>query len=123
VAEDMLRRADLRPGRVDRRAAPNSAPDTVIAQSVRPGTRLLAGTTVDLSIAASDAVRVPNFSGQSVTSARQLARRYGLNIRVAGSRIAGGRIAPGNVIDQKPRAGVQVHRGTTVDLWTQGTLQ
>jgi len=79
---------------------------------------LVAGLVVVLALAnRSGEVTVPNVLGLTVADARSALEREGLDARVVERPGPG---APGQVIEQDPRAGAEVDRGTAVSLFVAG---
>lgn len=109
-AEQLLTAEDLVVGKVNERDS-TEKPGTVISTNPEAGSRVEAGSAVDLVIAG-NFVEVPPVIGQQVSEAMKLLESKGLrgNIKRQGAGDAG------IVRDQNPRAGVQVARNDVVDL-------
>ncbi|MEP6912548.1 MAG: PASTA domain-containing protein, partial [bacterium] len=117
-AEDRLRGVGLRVKIRGTRETDERERDTVLDQSPAQGRPLMRGCEVGLTLAVPvPKVQVPNFVGLSRDQAlRGLPRFFGELSR--GSVIAvDSRRPPGTVVDQDPKAGTWVRRGTPVDLY------
>lgn len=118
-ARAALKKAGLVAGGISRVESREIKPGTVIEQAPPAGRRLAKGENVTFVVAVGppDAalVTVPKLGGLTVAMARESLAREGLE---AGDvqRKASDRSRPGTVIDQKPRPGQQVQRGTAVDI-------
>jgi beta-lactam-binding protein with PASTA domain/tRNA A-37 threonylcarbamoyl transferase component Bud32 len=115
-AETTLRAAELRPGRITEQESDTAEPGTVIAQSPAPGTEVRVGETVDLVLAArAPTTPVPNVAGLAEAEALARLRDAGL---VPGTRTRepSDSLPAGTVIATDPRAGVEVRRGSLIDV-------
>src|SRR6266850_1073327 len=123
-AEDRLRGAGLRAKIRGTRETDERERDTVLEQTPAQGRPLMRGCEVGLTLAVPvPKVQVPNFVGLSRDQAlRGLPRFFGELSR--GSVIAvESRRPPGTVVDQDPKAGTWVRRGTPVNLYIAQYLQ
>jgi beta-lactam-binding protein with PASTA domain len=123
-AEDRLRGVGLRVKIRGTRETDERERDTVLDQTPAQGRPLMRGCEVGLTLAVPvPKVQVPNFVGLSRDQAlRGLPRFFGELSR--GSVIAvESRRPPGTVVDQDPKAGTWVRRGTPVNLYIAQYLQ
>lgn len=123
-AEDRLRGVGLRAKIRGTRETDERERDTVLDQTPAQGRPLMRGCEVGLTLAVPvPKVQVPNFVGLSRDQAlRGLPRFFGELSR--GSVIAvESRRPPGTVVDQDPKAGTWVRRGTPVNLYIAQYLQ
>ena len=97
-----------------RRQESDAAAGTVIAQSPVAGTRVKPGTSVDVTIAASALVAVPDLTGETPRDAARLLRRAQLGLGQERQRESEAR--PGTVIRQSPAPGTRVPRETLVNI-------
>ena len=88
-----------------RRQESDAAAGTVIAQSPVAGTRVKRGTNVDVTIATSALVAVPDLTGETPRDAARLLRRAQLGLGQEGQRESEAR--PGTVIRQSPAPGTR----------------
>lgn len=95
----------------------SSQPDTILRQNPVAGTRMLAGCSVELVTAVPpQLVTVPNYIGLSRDEAlRRLPRFFGETVRGSVIEVLSD-LPPGTVVEQSPKAGVMVPRGTSVNL-------
>ncbi len=115
-AESTLRAAELRPGRISEQESDTAEPGTVIAQSPAPGVGVRVGETVDLVLATrAPTTPVPNVAGLAEAEALARLRDAGL---VPGTRTRqpSDALPAGTVIATDPRAGVEVRRGSLIDV-------
>ena len=123
-AEDRLRQVGLRAKIRGTRETDERERDTVLEQTPSQGRPLMQGCEVGLTLAVPvPKVQVPNFVGLSRDQAlRGLPRFFGELSR--GSVIeVDSRRPPGTVVDQDPKAGTWVRRGTPVNLYIARYLQ
>ena len=97
-----------------RRQESDAAAGTVIAQSPVAGTRVKPGTNVDVTIATSALVAVPDLTGETPRDAARLLRRAQLGLGQERQRESEAR--PGTVIRQSPAPGTRVPRETLVNI-------
>jgi len=118
-ARAALKKAGLVMGKIMQVESREAKPGTVIEQEPPAGQRLLKGNAVTLVVAieppAPMLVTVPKLGGLTVEMAHETLAREEL-IPGAVHQKASSRSRPGTVIDQKPRAGQQVKKGTAVEL-------
>jgi serine/threonine-protein kinase len=115
-AESTLQAAELRPGRITEQESDTAEPGTVIAQSPAPGTAVRVGESVDLVLAArAPTTPVPNVAGLAEAEALARLRDAGL---VPGTRTRqpSDTLPTGTVIATDPRAGIEVRRGSLIDV-------
>jgi hypothetical protein len=93
------------------------APGTVFSQEPMPGTTVGAGTYVNLVIAATGTVAVPNLVGMGLVAALTTLRSNGLHDgSITQVAPPPSHPTPGTVTAQSPAAGTVVTRGTSVAL-------
>ena len=88
----------------------------VTDQVPKPGTALIAGSSVNLYSSGNEArvsQEVPNLKGMSYAQARNALKAKNLNIHVTGS---------GVVLSQDPMAGTSVEEGTVVNITLQSNI-
>ena len=99
----------------DRRRQDSEAPaGTVIAQSPVAGARVHPGTSVEVTIAVSALVAVPDLTGETPLQAARLLRRSQLGLGQERQRES--QAPAGTVIRQAPAAGTRVPRETLVNV-------
>jgi beta-lactam-binding protein with PASTA domain len=114
VAAVLLERAGYEVGTVSARESdqPNGA---IVEQAPIAGSNVRCGTPIALWIATSaPPIRVPELIGRSAIAARDTLERLGLALGEAAERPSDA--APGTVVDQFPRAGTLVKRGSAVQV-------
>jgi beta-lactam-binding protein with PASTA domain len=118
-AERSLRGADLRLGAVDEQETPRERPGTVLEQRPREGAEVRRGTRVDVSVAVKphepEGATVPRLEGLSLRRAENRLRDADLRLGAVDEQETP-RERPGTVLEQRPREGAEVRRGTRVDL-------
>ena len=113
IAAAVLGKPGLALGDRSRRES-DAAAGTVIAQSPVAGTRVKRGTNVDVTIATSALVAVPDLTGETPRDAARLLRRAQLGLGQEGQRESEAR--PGTVIRQSLAPGTRVPRETLVNI-------
>lgn len=117
-ARAALKKAGLVMGKVRQVESREAKPGTVIEQAPPAGRPLAKGSAVTLVVAleppAPVLLTVPNLNGLTVEMARESLAREGLTGVVHEKASDLGR--PGTVIDQRPKPGQQVQKGTTVEF-------
>ena len=88
----------------------------VVRQVPEAGQSIPSGGTVLLYTEADkvDTVKVPDFSGRSVTEVNSIAAQMGLNVQMTG--LVGGSSAAATANGQSIRAGTKVPRGTVINV-------
>jgi beta-lactam-binding protein with PASTA domain len=118
-ARAALKKAWLVMGKIKQVESREAKPGTVIEQIPPSGRQLIKGNTVTLVVAVEPPspllVAVPKLGGLTVEMAREALAREGLTTGAVQQK-ASSRSRPGAVIDQKPRPGQQVKKGTAVEL-------
>jgi hypothetical protein len=109
-AERLLDEEGLVVGKVTESASA-AKPGTVTATTPAAGAEVEAGSAVDLQVA-SNFVKVPNVVGKQGREAVKEIEAAGLKPNI----VAKGTGAPGIILDQNPRAGVEVAPNDPVDL-------
>ncbi|MGC9220299.1 MAG: Stk1 family PASTA domain-containing Ser/Thr kinase [Solirubrobacteraceae bacterium] len=95
---------------------------TVITQSVKPGTKLHGGATITLTISSGPAqVSIPNVQGESRKAAVKLLRQSGLKVSHVYQE-ASATVTAGNATRTEPNAGNNVSSGTAVVLYISSGL-
>ena len=113
-ANNTLSRHNLRIGSVAEELRENARDGTVLRQIPPAGQRVLLNTPVNLTLAVA-ASRVPHLTGQARNNAESILRRYGLVVgRISQRETRNVRV--GDVMDQNPRSGTLVRKGTPVDI-------
>lgn len=120
-ARRMLERSDLEVGRIrERQTDRRQDDDRVIDQSPAPGSRVSAGTAVDLSVGRyrpeSNGVAMPNLLNLPAGEASQRLRQAGIRLGRMEEITTPDPDLDGRVARQSPRAGTPVHRGMTATL-------
>jgi serine/threonine-protein kinase len=91
-------------------------PDTVLEQSITPGTVVLSGSTVVLTVLGADGTYpVPNVSNDPSATAGSTLAKYGLTVGSNTSQCSAS-VASGNVISTSPNAGTSVVAQTPINL-------
>lgn len=112
-----LERDGFRAGRVVHLRQAGQGEPEVVAQEPQAGTKLLRGTAVGLAVAdpaPRATYRMPDLRGVPLARAKDLIEAAGLVLgRVENGRHGGD---GGVVQEQRPRAGVRIGKGETVDL-------
>lgn len=117
-AEALLRRSGLTVGRVRTSETSAVPPGTVLAQDPRAGAPLAAGCAVSLTVAAPERlVQVPDFRGLSEKDALGRLGFLGSLVTHLTKGTIHGAGSGGTVVDQNPKPGAEVRRGTPIDLW------
>jgi eukaryotic-like serine/threonine-protein kinase len=113
-AEALLVAAGLAAGRTTRQPGSGAA-GTVLEQNPKAAAQVAPGTTVDLVVVDGAIVEVPNVVGSEEAAALTSLTQAGLRIGQVVRRLEGGGRA-GTVVEQSPRAGLQVARDQPVDV-------
>lgn len=118
-ARAALKKAGLAMGKIKQVESREAKPGTVIEQIPPAGRQLIKGNAVTLVVAVEPPppllVTVPKLGGLTVEMAREALAREGLTTGAVQQK-ASSRSRPGTVIDQKPKPGKQVKKGTAVEL-------
>lgn len=97
--------------------SPGQTAYTVIGQDPLPGTKILAGQTVTLTVLSPQAlVSVPSVAGDSVTTAANALGNAGLNVASPNQSTCSNTIPSGQVIKTSPSAATQVKPQSAVTL-------
>ena len=105
--------AGVRPGRVDSIPSPDARPGTVVNQGPAPGTTVVPGYAVRITLAARvEVVTVPDLSGATMATARTRLRDARLTVGAVDSTESEG--SSGTVVAQQPAAGTTVAPGAAV---------
>jgi beta-lactam-binding protein with PASTA domain len=110
-AERLLEEEGLVVGNVTGTSTPTEKPGTVIGTTPAAGEEVEEGSAVDLEVA-SNFVKVPDVVGKPGREAMKEIEAAGLKPNI----VAKGTGTPGIVLDQNPRAGVEVAANDPVDL-------
>src|SRR5712692_1975847 len=125
-AEDELQRANLTARIVGTLPTNSAAPDTVVRQKPDPyKNKSKPGCQVELTLAVPiPKVEVPRYIGMTRADAFQrLPRFFGDLIRGDVIEVDRGDVAPGVVVDQSPKPGELVDKGTAVTLYISRSSQ
>jgi beta-lactam-binding protein with PASTA domain len=115
-ATSKLEAAHLTVGSKTRRQDARKAPDTVLAQSPSPESRVKSGMAIDLVLAQGPAtVEVPALLGMSLETAQQTLRERQLKLGNI-SRLPRPDVAQNTVLDEFPKPGEMADVGSTIDL-------
>lgn len=117
-ARQALEAAGLHVGALHADPSSRAAAGSVSRQSPDPGATNPAGSTVDLWLAESSNIQVPDLSGLSQAEADAAARRAGLTLQVLTE--VTDEVLPGQVFRQSPKAGAQVVPGSVVAVVVNG---
>ena len=112
-AMDTLEEARLRPRITDQELVVEGPADTVLSQDPQPEARVAPGTTVNLTVTRSG-VTVPSVQYRDIRTAQKMLNDSGLKGRVVRRKLM--MEIPGDVIDQDPKPGQVVARGTVIEL-------
>ncbi len=113
AAKTLIRNAGLLPGTVAWEEASRPA-GTIVRQAPQAGTVCAGGTPVRLWLAA-NFFRIPDVRGMSLAEAGARLKAIGLQIEETIEEFSGRET--GTVLRQSPQAGVEVARGSGVQLW------
>lgn len=119
----MLERNHLQLEEIGYEPAEDYPPNTVIRQSIEPGSKVKKNTLISLTVSRgkiSDSVEVPNLIGKSIKEAEKLLGESGLRIGQIEYH-ASTSILPNTVIDQFPRPGDYISWGEPVNLFVTKT--
>ena len=122
-ARFILERTGLTLGGLAYEASDAYPENTIMNQSLQPGTKVSKGTSVRVTVSrgkAQSEVNVPNLVGKSLNEAKQLLAKTGLQLGNITYQV-GYDLLPNTVVDQFPRAGEQVADGQAVDLFVVKT--
>jgi beta-lactam-binding protein with PASTA domain len=109
-AREAIQNSQLRVGTVVQQATQRGPVGTIVEQSLKPNTPVSPNTVVDLVEEIAQLVQVPNVEGKSLSDARQLFTRLGLQV----GNITGD--ANGTVVQQSPEPDARVPLQTKINL-------
>lgn len=112
--ESILKKARLRLGEVTKRFS-DQPEGTIVWQNPAAETKVPIGTAVDLWVAVSPPVEVPNLRGCHIKEVEEILKELGLRCGQVSKRLS--YQAEDTVVSQDPMAGTLAHIGTAVDLW------
>lgn len=113
-AENILKKERLRLGEVVKRFSDQPA-DSVVWQEPAAGTKVAVGTAVELWVAVSAPVEVPDVRGRQVKGAQEILAKLQLRVGQVTKRLS---YQPeGTIVRQEPAPGNLALVGTAVDLW------
>jgi beta-lactam-binding protein with PASTA domain len=113
-AEDLLKNKQLHSGEVVKRFS-YQPEGSVVLQDPVAGTRVPVGAAVDLWVAASAPVKVPDVRGLRIKEVEKILQAVRLHVGEVSKRLS---YQPeGTVVRQEPGAGTLALSGTAVDLW------
>jgi len=98
-----------------RKAADSTPPDTVLSQSLLPGTKVNRGTTVTVMIAVEGTPKIPDLKGRGAAEASALLEQAGFKIAF-GEPVAHDGVAKGQIVSQAPAANTALAAGQTVTV-------
>ena len=116
AAEEKLGKMGLKVGHVYEKEA-DSDTGTILAQEPAPGTKIVKGASVDLTISKGKQiklVRVPDYTGGTVEAARTGLASIRLQVGTVTRQID--KQAAGTILSQTPAGGASVEEGTEVDF-------
>jgi hypothetical protein len=114
AAQEAILGADLSIGNISSECGSTEEAGIIISQNIPAGTKVGAGTEVDLVVSSGPCPIVPNCLGLTEAEARTTIRNAGLSEFIYG---ACNRMAPvGTVVDQNPVAGTPVSPGSAISL-------
>ena len=116
AAEEKLGTMGLKVGHVYEKEA-DSDTGTILAQEPAPGTKIVKGSSVDLTISKGKQiklVRVPDYTGGTVEAARTGLASIRLQVGTVTRQID--KQAAGTILSQTPAGGASVEEGTEVDF-------
>jgi len=93
----------------------SQAPDTVLAMTPAPNTKVARGSVVTLTVAQAPQVSVPTVTGQDQVAASNTITQAGLQPAIVGQ--SSNTVPAGKVIATNPAAGTMVAKGSTVQLF------
>lgn len=113
IVVQTIKQLKLAVGRIIKEIS-DSAPDTVISQSITADTIVLIGTPIDIVLAKPEIVEVPEVKGKTLREASSIITKSKLKVGKIRERFS---LKPkGTVIRQKPLLGEKVAKGSNVDL-------
>jgi beta-lactam-binding protein with PASTA domain len=112
-ARAIVERLPLSEGAVRRQEAQETE-GTVLAQQPGPGTVVVAGTAIDLTVAIPRTVALPDIVGYLESEARQILDRAELRVRTV--KAVESRAQPDTVLSQTPVRGTRLEVGAEVDF-------
>jgi beta-lactam-binding protein with PASTA domain len=115
-AESSLRNAGLATGMRRTKESSEAAPGIVLSQRPPAGQVVQQGAKVDLVVATKPAVLVPEIVKLSLAEAKTRLENVGLGLGQTRRREIYEPIATGNILEQIPRPGEKVDKGTKVDI-------
>ncbi len=113
-AERILKEFRLQLGDITKRASDNKE-GTILRQEPSAGTRVQFGTRINLEIAKSEMVVVPNLVGQGIGQAKEILKEARLQIGSLAEEVSNRK--PGTVFRQDPIGGTKVFVGSPINLW------
>lgn len=117
-AEIMLSERGLKIGNISRTYSDSFPEEVVVSANPSFGTTVPKGIPVELTVnklTPEGAVIVPQFIGKNLDEAQHLAREAGLEIGIIRYKIDNS-LLPRTVVEQVPKGGAEVNRGTMVEL-------
>lgn len=112
-ADRKLKAMKLKMRVIKRQIDAKYAENTVLETNPSPGQAIKEGSTVNVIISAGTGfVGVPDLVGRSVEEAKQTLTTLGLQLREPVKRAFDDKAREGNIIEQRPKAGVQIERNS-----------
>ncbi|MFC8366028.1 Stk1 family PASTA domain-containing Ser/Thr kinase [Streptomyces griseorubiginosus] len=115
-ATRQLSNVDLKIGQITQKACENTAKNNICEQNPTPGTKVDKNTAVDIVVSTgAPKVAVPSVLGLDVDKATETLEddKYGFVVKTKQKESAE---EPGTVLDQDPKLGAEVEKGSTVTL-------
>jgi len=113
IAVQTIKQLKLTVGRITKETS-DSAPDTVISQSITADTIVLIGTPIDIVLAKPEIVEVIEVKGKTLREASSIITKSKLKVGKITERFSPQ--PKGTVIGQRPLPGKKVAKGSNVDL-------
>jgi serine protease AprX len=116
-AEDTLKNARLKVGKVTKKVSPEILPDTVLEQNPASGTKVPIGFPVTLVIATDGREKpiIPNVVRMTLAEAKDVLKKTDLSLTTWHRRVSTEPLC--TVLAQEPKAGTPVSEGCSVRLW------
>ncbi|MEU0407940.1 Stk1 family PASTA domain-containing Ser/Thr kinase [Streptomyces griseorubiginosus] len=115
-ATRQLTNIDLKVGQITQKACENAAKGNICKQDPTPGTKVDKNTAVDIVVSTgAPKVAVPSVLGQDVDEATETLEgdKYGFVVKTKQEESAE---KPGTVLEQDPKLGAEVEKGSTITL-------
>jgi hypothetical protein len=113
MAIKTIKQSKLKVGKITKEIS-DSAPDTVISQSIMADTVVPLETPIDIVIATPEMIEVPEVKGKNLREASEIIRKSKLKVGRIVERIS--KQPKSTVIGQSPLPGTKVPKGSDLDL-------